>query len=341
MDLPGGIKAQTERYFNGLCNEITSLDNTVPDRLLQKTQKITEVLGIIDEWEQLLKNIKKTITEEKNSIGTYVQQMDEKLNQVRKSLLPTALGAPPGFTAPLGTPVVTQVPPVPTSEPIKILKRDTNNGWVDVVSKSNRQAFKPTAGAPPASTPLAASVSNTLSLVPRDARKNMPVNREIAPGVYIQAFTIDKPTQCHDYLGWLCYNPDTERFYLSINGEILAGNTTVINSADKTPIKFNEHHDCALGQGHLLDYKDNKFYVPPECNPASRDIHRLTNRMHYAPASQPLTERDKYCYRLGSRENAKADLAALEPKDFRLFQAITSNFLLHFVAAAREMNSRK
>lgn len=166
------------------------------------------------------------------------------------------------------------------------------------------------------------------------------VNIEIGPGCYLPAIRIDKPEESHNFRGWWCWEPNMERFYISINDEIISGTTTIINSAEQIPIKFFEHKDCENNKYCSIDYKLTNFYIPRESNPQSRDVRQFTNRMKFIPASQELKKNDKYVYRLGSKDTLKKDLINLRLEDYRVFQDLTVNFLLILTLASHEIRKK-
>ena len=131
------------------------------------------------------------------------------------------------------------------------------------------------------------------------------IDMEIAPGVYIKAFRIEKIEDCHKYKGWWCWHQQSEKFHISINDEIISGITTIINPSELPPIKFLEHKDCEEGKICDIDYKTTNFYIPKEFNSDSHDIRQLTNRMRFIPASKELQNSDRYVYRLGSKDTLK------------------------------------
>ena len=171
-----------------------------------------------------------------------------------------------------------------------------------------------------------------------------PVNYQIADGVHIPAYTIDHPEECHKYKGWFCWSPRYSRFYISINGLILSGVTTIILPAKQKPMKFHVYKFCKDGKICDVDYKKTEFYVPPECTEEpnkSEDVRCFTNRMCYVPASVAPEKHEICCYRIGSKDNLSDDLKHISRDDYKLYSDMTDNFLLIWYAAAREMINRR
>lgn len=166
------------------------------------------------------------------------------------------------------------------------------------------------------------------------------IDMEIAPGVYIKAFRIEKIDDCHKYKGWWCWHQQSEKFHISINDEIISGITTIINPSELPPIKFLEHKDCEEGKICDIDYKTTNFYIPKEFNSDSHDIRQLTNRMRFIPASKELQNSDRYVYRLGSKDTLKKDLIYLKKCDYRLFRDMTVNYLLILTVATKEIRRK-
>lgn len=186
------------------------------------------------------------------------------------------------------------------------------NGWIEVVKNNKKR------------TPVASVVEVKL------------VNHEIVQGVFIKAYTIGMPEQCHKLKGWWCYCQDLDRFCTSLNGEIITGTVTNIRHASKTPKKFSEDR-----RSEAMDWTKSNYYVPRDRNPESRDVREFTNKMKFVPASQEPKKFETYCYRLGSKDTLHEDITSLKEEDYRLFEDLSANFLLCWTAASQEMRRRE
>ena len=169
----------------------------------------------------------------------------------------------------------------------------------------------------------------------RPAKGKAPAQRQVAPNVYIRAFTVAEPKDCFNHPGWWCWCPRINRFCLAINGEILTGNVSHIRDVRKTPIKFREHK-----RSESTDYLKSDYYVPVERNPNSKDVRQFTNKMCFVPASREPGHNQSYCYRLGEADTLHDDVLAVKPEDYRLFTDLTTGFMLCRTAAAQERRRR-
>jgi hypothetical protein len=308
------INKTAEQVIGRITQEIKNIKNEQPGSFLGIAEKISELSTARDLWKRTLHLLDSTIDTEKKALQAHLQQMEDQLNQVKKSLNGEPAAKPSIRLLKREEPTVSTPPPESS-------KRES--GWVQVVSRGVTTTPAPAPAAP--------------------VRETKPANipeHEIAPGVTLSAYTITRPEQCHKYPGWWCYCPDTKRFHLSVNNEVLTAVCTVIHSSDKIPIKFHEHHACSEGTARKIDWRSCKFYIPREFNPTSDDVRQFTNRMKFVPASIELGENDKYPIRLGSSDTLREDLTHLKDPDYRLFQDWTGNLMLCFTAAAREMRRR-
>ena len=279
--------------------------------LLHKLREVQQHLGAT------YQTVNNTVEEQCQTVEKYLSDEEARLNSLRKNLYQVddsgscendntdseSLGETPN---PVSLVKVTP-PPGFTHKPKKTPKTDTT--WTKVVKKGRKP--------PPAPLPT---------------RK---VNREVAPGLFIPAFTINDPAECHQKLGHVCWSLRTERFCISINGEIITGNTTIIRPSGETPKKFIEHR-----RSENTDYRKSDYYVPYERNSNSRDIRQFTAKMRFVPASQELQKHEVYVYRIGSRDTLKQDILSVQAEDYRLFSDLTMNFLLCRITAAQEIRTR-
>jgi hypothetical protein len=337
--------------------------------LQQHTQNLRKLLETGKIWQEFCLQFNSLVHNEKTSIAESLQKKKEGLAQLEKSLTaPTPRAASANDTE-KRTDNIAAVPASPAEA----------SNWANVVSRTPAKIgpppgilVRPSAPAESAKVPPRSLVreneEDAIVLTPsrlvskastssngedddalpteltaaRGTRVGEKlIQHQIAHGVKIQAYVIDSPQQCHNRLGWWCYCPATERYHLSVNGEIFSAITTVIRPASDTPLKFIEHKSCHNRTSCDIDYETVDFYVPRELNPLSRDRRQLTNRMHFVPASQHLKPNEKYVYRIGSSATLEADLAAMQDADYRLLIDIAGNFLLSWTAAAKEIRRRR
>ena len=155
---------------------------------------------------------------------------------------------------------------------------------------------------------------------------------EVAPNVFIKAYDIQYPLECHSHRGFWCYCANDSRYYISINNLAICGYTTRILSENMIPIKFTEY-----------DNKKEKnsipanFYQPPEIY-GGNDIRNITEKLRYVPKSVH-TDR-KYIIRVGDKDNLREDLSLCSDKELRLVKDIASHWLMVGFLAENENASK-
>ncbi len=329
------VLTQLEDTFSKIQNEFKEIPNDVSG-IAKKTSKIADIQKTIESLQKIVGQVQNYVTSEKSTTTQLWQQLKAQfINQIDRDL---------------------DLAPIEQNDQKKIIKRTENantntntnantnaNAWITVGHDRKNIVTNPGSSGssiPTSLTPPNNSAGFGFGLGGQSLKMlSKPISREVAPGVYIAAFNIDRPEYCHKYLGWWCYSETTKRFHLSVNGRMLTAVMTVINDKEKTPIKFHEHNQCNI-HGARLDYRRTPFYIPREYNPESDDVRQLTNRMQFVPASHELKENDKYPYRIGCRNSLKQDLVYLEYRDYTLFEDITGNFALAWTASADEMERR-
>lgn len=151
---------------------------------------------------------------------------------------------------------------------------------------------------------------------------------EISPGVYIRAYVIDVPTDCHLYRGFWCYSPEDDRYYTSINNVVICGNPTELRREDELPYKFTEFND---------NYKNNvsrdNFYNPPE-KFGGKDKRILSEKMKYLPKSNH--NKQKYTYRIGDVRNLRNDLMLSTNSEMRLVKDIGAHWMMILYLTSKE-----
>lgn len=162
------------------------------------------------------------------------------------------------------------------------------------------------------------------------AQPNIPTTAmtklQLAPDVFENAFIIHNEQECHQYKGSLCYVHKTDRFCFSLNDLIIRGKITRILSKEESVLKWRTF-DPRLG----ID-PEGRFYHEDD----PKDVHYLTNRMEYFPASINSEKKlNPYTYPLGDRNNLKWDLESLNLQDYSLMNDICGHFTLIYIAAQR------
>lgn len=289
------------------------------DELYEKGQMLSNLQTIEVTLLDTLNSLKTKITEQKQVLEKYMREAEESFNAVRQNIYNTreeskkvisiTSTAPATFISKVVKPPTKSLKPfVETIVPAKIAPKVEpavlQNNWTEVGRKTNTK--------------------------PKVSK------REVAPDLFIQAVTVNTLEECHNHLGWWCWYPEQQRFCISINGKIYAGNTTIIHSVNEQPVKFFEHRRC----DKVDNWRESDYYIPIEKNPESRDLRHFTNKMKFVPASRTPEKYETYCYRLGSRDTLKDDVMSLKSDDFRLFSDLTCNFLLCLTAASVEMERR-
>jgi len=232
------------------------------------------------------------------------------------------------------------------SEPATVKKDEytlqPKGAWVRK-SQLGTQSENPTAVAVSgASGAVSGAVSGATAVSPTaSAAVLMQADREAAPGVFIKAYTIHNPNECHKFKGFWCWSVLYNRFYISINNFILESIVCNIHKGNEKPIKFLEHHNIKR-KGHCrdVDWNSTDFYVPRAFNPMSDDRRALTNRAIFVPASEEPHDNEIYIYRIGSRQTLSKDLPLLTDSDYRLYSDMTGSHLLCFTAASMVIKQR-
>jgi len=297
------LREQIRKYTDRL-NELSVYNK---DEMFEKGQLLSNLQIVETQLLDTLNTLKSNITEQKQVLEKYMRAAEESFNAVRQNIYNTA---PVPVTKP--EPRTSFVSKVTKPIPPKSLKPFSNtspkNEWTEVGKKKNNLP-------------------------------NLPklVRREVAPDLFIQAVTVNNIEEAHYNSGWWCYCSNEQRFCISINGKVYAGNTTVIHSVNEQPVKFFEHRRC----DKVDNWKESDYYVPIDKNPNSRDLRHFTNKMKFVPASRNPEKYETYCYRLGSRDTLKDDVMSIKHEDYRLFSDLTTNFLLCLTTASVEMDRRE
>lgn len=297
---------QIRNIIKGHLSKMSELSVLDPQSLFEKGKMLADLQEITATLRDLHQMASEGENEQRQALEKQMREVEEKFNAVRQNLRTEK----PKVVA------VEEPTPMPVQEPISAVTKKTtkesNNGWIEVV-KGNKKR-----------TPVAQTAELKL------------VNHELVQGVFIKAYTISNPELCHKLKGWWCYCPELDRFCTSLNGEIITGTVTNIRHASKTPKKFSEDR-----RSEAMDWTKSNYYVPRDRNPESRDVREFTNKMKFVPASQEPKKFETYCYRIGSKDTLQADVTSLKSEDYRLFEDLTSNFLLCWTAAAQEMRRRE
>ena len=276
---------------------------------------LQEMEGNINDVHQVIKD---GITKQKQGLEKYMREAEESFNAVRQNIYNVVEKPSPRQKVEKDNPQLTPIASPIASPTKKNIKSTPNpspaekkNEWITVVRGGKKRPV-------------------------RSIEHPKLIRHEVAPDVFIQAYTISNPELCHKFKGWWCYCPDINRFCTSLNREIISGTATVIRPISKTPKKFSEDR-----RSEVMDWEKSNYFVPRERNPNSRDVREFTNKMKFVPASQTPKKYETYCYRLGSKDTLRDDIVSLKSEDYRLFADLTSNFLLCWTVAAQEMRRRE
>jgi len=308
------LNTELRDQINKYTERLNALSVYHKDELYEKGQLLSNLQLVENNLSDTLNTLKSKITEQKQVLEKYMREAEESFNAVRQNIYNTTdkkvikkeVAKPVSILK--KSIIVSETPKTPIVE-IKTLvktqpKPDTANGWTEVSKKK--------------------------TIFPK------LVKREVAPDLFIQAVTVSNMDECHNNLGWWCWCPEQQRFGISINNKVYAGNTTVIHSITEQPVKFFEHRRC----DKVDNWVESDYYIPIEKNPESRDLRHFTNKMKFVPASRTPEKYETYCYRLGSKDTLKDDVMTLKPEDYRLFSDLNVNFLLSLTAASMEMDRR-
>lgn len=297
--------SQIRNIIRGHLSKMSELSVYDPQSLFEKGKMLADLQEITATLRELHQMANDGENEQRQALEKQMREVEEKFNAVRQNLRTEK----PKVVIEEPTPVSTVV--VSEQAIVKKTKKE-QNGWIEVVKSTKKK------------TPT--------------AQNNEPklVNHELVQGVFIKAYTINNPEQCHKLKGWWCYCPDIDRFCTSLNGEIIVGTVTNIRHSSKTPKKFSEDR-----RSEAMDWTKSNYYVPRDRNPESRDVREFTNKMKFVPASQEPKKFEAYCYRIGSKDTLQEDVVKLQAEDYRLFADLTSNFLLCWTVAAQEMRRRE
>lgn len=164
-------------------------------------------------------------------------------------------------------------------------------------------------------------------------------NHEVAPHVYLYSYSIMEPDDCHLYKGWWCWCEKINRFCISINNDVITAINTIIHPYNDNPVKFHEHKLCSKGKASEIDPKTTEFYVPKFFNEKSNDIRQLNNKMEFEPASN-INYKNKFSYRIGSRDTLKEDLITIKPADARLYADMAGNHMLVLSVLIRDLKRK-
>jgi hypothetical protein len=293
--------------------------------LIEKGKMLAELQDMASSIDALQQLVKEETTHQKQGLEKYMREAEESFNAVRQNIYNAVPEKPMPKQiqeSPRPAPVVKSHTPSPTrkySQKNSGGKKSTPNSspatksdWITVVKGGKKRA------------------------PPRSIENIKIINHEVAPDVFIKAYTISTLDMCHRFKGWWCYCPSVDRFCISINHEVICGTASVIRPVSKTPKKFSEDR-----RSESMDWRQSNYYIPRERNPSSRDTREFTNKMKFVPASQTPKKYEAYCYRLGSKDTLRDDVVSLKAEDYRLFADLTSNFLLCWTVASQEMRRRQ
>lgn len=267
--------------------------------MIKRSDIIGELSDVQLSLQKLADKAASIVAAERKVIEDKLKDEQEKLEKVKLSLKKNV------------------TPPAPTIKP----KAKESSKWCDMVADT---------------TPTVSAIVKEAKSAPVKEKKG-PINVLIAEGVYLAVHEIKKESDCHLFKGWWCWISATNKFYLSVNDEILYGTTTIIRDAKETPNKLREHYNSAN-----VDYTKTTYYIPSELNPSSKDVRELSNRLKFVPASYDISaEKDVYTYRLGCKSTLKSDLVSVNEADVRLYKDITVNHMLVMTVAMREMRIRR
>lgn len=294
---------ELREQINKFTTRLNELSVYNKEELFEKGQMLSNLQIVEQHLLETLDNLKVKVTEQKQVLEKYMRDAEESFNAVRQNIYNTVtekvVKPAPTFIAKAA------VKPAPKSlKPFVTTVAKVENGWTEVGRKK--------------------------TVVPKLTK------REVAPDLFIQAVTVNNIEEAHNNLGWWCWCSEENRFCISINGKVYAGNTTIIHSVTEQPVKFFEHRRC----DKVDNWKESDYYIPIEKNPASRDLRHFTNKMKFVPASRSPEKYETYAYRLGSKDTLKDDVMTIKSEDFRLFSDLTCNFLLSLTAASVEMDRR-
>jgi len=312
------LNTELRDQINKYTERLNALSVYHKDELYEKGQLLSNLQLVENNLSDTLNTLKSKITEQKQVLEKYMREAEESFNAVRQNIYNTndkkVIKKEVAKQVPIlkKSILVSEKPKPLEKTPImenKTLikaqpKSDTANGWTEVSRKK--------------------------AIIPK------LVKREVAPDLFIQAVTVSNMDECHNNLGWWCWCPEQQRFGISINNKVYAGNTTIIHSITEQPVKFFEHRRC----DKVENWVESDYYIPIEKNPESHDLRHFTNKMKFVPASRTPEKYETYCYRLGSKDTLKDDVMTLKPEDYRLFSDLNVNFLLSLTAASVEMDRR-
>lgn len=303
------LNTELRDQINKYTERLNALSVYHKDELYEKGQLLSNLQIVENNLSDTLNTLKSKITEQKQVLEKYMREAEESFNAVRQNIYNTTKDIKKEVAKPvpiLKKSIVVSEKPKPLEKTsVKVqLKSEIANGWTEV---SKKKATLPKL-----------------------------VKREVAPDLFIQAVTVSNMDECHNNLGWWCWCPEQQRFGISINNKVYAGNTTVIHSITEQPVKFFEHRRC----DKVENWVESDYYIPIDKNPESRDLRHFTNKMKFVPASRTPEKYETYCYRLGSKDTLKDDVMTLKPEDYRLFSDLNVNFLLSLTAASIEMDRR-
>lgn len=305
---------------NSLTNSI-STDNSA-NTLVEITKKCERLDVLRKVGQQVLNiydHIQQVIDKQQDSIDNDIKQFENFISHAKRAIS----GVPNDVKK------TTTISSEKSSDDLDIISTPEERETVDSKFSSKRTWVEVASGK--------SEKNNSMSALIKVA----PKKQEIAPGVYLNAYTINHPRECHQYKGFLCWSVVYSRFYISVNNEIIESITAPIYPSSKRPFKCLEHRDCEKFGKYKDDYRKTDYYIPRRCNAESKDVRHFTNRMSYVGASEPLKKNDVYVYRLGSRPNLYNDLNHLTEKDYYMFADLTGNYFLSLIAAAKEMRRRK
>lgn len=150
--------------------------------------------------------------------------------------------------------------------------------------------------------------------------------RMVVPGLKINAFDIENPSQCHQHKGYWCWCPSIMRYCISINDNIIYSHFCEFLKEGDKPYKCREHRDMNNpARARSVVSTETDFYVPPEVVPTSRD----TRRFH---STLKLSGKDRYI-KYADIETLEEDILNGCPTDVRLASDLAGTILLGVTTA--------
>lgn len=303
-----------EKVRDVVANFMEKIRNNGADDLIYKSQQLAQLNVFSEQLAALHEEVSKFVEKESSALMEYIKNVENNLCSTKHKLKNTSQTNSDNFHSD-----ISRLPPES-----RLLT------WVDAVKIAP----------PPGFGELQPEKQNKQKQISNPVQPpQLQCKREIAENVFIDAYTIKTPQECHNFKGYWCYIVNYNRFYISINDEILEAITTNILPPDITPYKCIEHR---YAKGNTkIDWENSKFYVPRIFDPKSRDVRQFTARMKFVSASKEIKENEPYTIRIGSRDTLPQDMKHATEEEIRLFNDYVGNFILMFTAVSKYVNSNQ